>query len=242
MTAPIPVVAGCVVRPRSNEVLLAQRYQPDIPDAHLKWELPGGKIKFCELPEDTIVRELLEEIGLAVQVVALLPHVQTNIWNQSGDLKHTLIICFECHPVREVDIPAPRDRHVSDVNWFHIDEIDWDMTLPGTREFVGCLIQAPRGTTSEIYVRLEKYDSAGRRTHFYEIYQAPTLEGAGTEMIIREASVSRPNPRQRVGSFRFQYKDAVEELRRRLKTRLNRGYVIKDSQPSADVLTAALGL
>ena len=41
-----------------------------------KWEFPGGKLHAGETPEDCIVREIREELALAVEPVAVLAPVR----------------------------------------------------------------------------------------------------------------------------------------------------------------------
>jgi 8-oxo-dGTP diphosphatase len=58
------VVAALILR--GDEVLICQR-RPDQPMA-LKWEFPGGKIEPGETPEQALVRELDEELGIDADI------------------------------------------------------------------------------------------------------------------------------------------------------------------------------
>lgn len=57
------VVAAAIVNDRS-EVLLAQR--PEGKRLAGSWEFPGGKVEHDESPEEALVRELKEELGITV--------------------------------------------------------------------------------------------------------------------------------------------------------------------------------
>jgi len=65
----IPVV--CAILRRDDLILLAQR--PAGKHLALKWEFPGGKVEAGEEPEAAMVRELREELGCEVEIVAGLP-------------------------------------------------------------------------------------------------------------------------------------------------------------------------
>lgn len=66
------IVLGLITN-NKNEILLSQRFDPDIKDAHLKWDLLGGTNEFGESLETTLKREIKEETGLRVKVMNLLP-------------------------------------------------------------------------------------------------------------------------------------------------------------------------
>ncbi len=53
------------VMDREGRVLICQR-RPDQPHAN-KWEFPGGKIEPGESPEEALVRELREELGIEAE-------------------------------------------------------------------------------------------------------------------------------------------------------------------------------
>lgn len=59
-------VVGAVIMNEKDEVLCALR-SPDMLLPNL-WEFPGGKIEEGEAPEETLVREIKEELGCTIQV------------------------------------------------------------------------------------------------------------------------------------------------------------------------------
>ena len=65
------LVAACALIDPDGRVLLAER-PAGRPMAGL-WEFPGGKVEAGERPEQTLVRELKEELGIAVEEACLAP-------------------------------------------------------------------------------------------------------------------------------------------------------------------------
>ena len=65
------LVAACALIDADGRVLLAQRPEGK-PMAGL-WEFPGGKVEAGERPEETLIRELREELGIAVSEPCLAP-------------------------------------------------------------------------------------------------------------------------------------------------------------------------
>ena len=65
------LVAACALVDADDRVLLAQR-PPGKSMAGL-WEFPGGKIEAGERPEDALIRELAEELGITVKEACLAP-------------------------------------------------------------------------------------------------------------------------------------------------------------------------
>jgi 8-oxo-dGTP diphosphatase len=70
-SAKIVLVAACALVDADGRVLLAQRPEGK-PMAGL-WEFPGGKIEDGELPEQSLIRELYEELGITVSEACLAP-------------------------------------------------------------------------------------------------------------------------------------------------------------------------
>jgi 8-oxo-dGTP diphosphatase len=65
------LVAACALVDVDGRVLIAQRPQGK-PMAGL-WEFPGGKVEPGERPEQTLIRELSEELGIDVTEACLAP-------------------------------------------------------------------------------------------------------------------------------------------------------------------------
>ena len=63
------LAVGAVVLREDGAVLLVRRARPP---AIGSWTLPGGKVEDGETPEQAIVREVLEETGLHVEVGPIL--------------------------------------------------------------------------------------------------------------------------------------------------------------------------
>jgi 8-oxo-dGTP diphosphatase len=65
------LVAACALVDPDARVLIAQR--PIGKSMAGLWEFPGGKIEPDERPEDTLIRELKEELGILVNGACLAP-------------------------------------------------------------------------------------------------------------------------------------------------------------------------
>ena len=71
MRTNLVLVAACALVDADGRVLLAQR-PAGKPMAGL-WEFPGGKVEPGETPEQTLIRELSEELGIETQAACLAP-------------------------------------------------------------------------------------------------------------------------------------------------------------------------
>lgn len=71
MSVRLVLVAACALIDPDGRMLIAQR-PPGKSMAGL-WEFPGGKVEPGERPEQTLIRELKEELGIAVKEECLAP-------------------------------------------------------------------------------------------------------------------------------------------------------------------------
>ncbi|WP_062204055.1 (deoxy)nucleoside triphosphate pyrophosphohydrolase [Aureimonas sp. AU12] len=65
------LVAACALLDADNRILMAER--PAGKSLAGLWEFPGGKVEARETPEETLIRELREELGIAVKADCLAP-------------------------------------------------------------------------------------------------------------------------------------------------------------------------
>lgn len=71
MTLKLVFVAACALVDADNRILLAERPQGKALAG--LWEFPGGKVDPGERPEQTLIRELREELGITVEEPCLAP-------------------------------------------------------------------------------------------------------------------------------------------------------------------------
>ena len=71
MSAKLILVAACALIDADGRVLIAQR--PEGKAMAGLWEFPGGKVEAGERPEQSLIRELREELGIVVKEECLAP-------------------------------------------------------------------------------------------------------------------------------------------------------------------------
>ena len=68
---PLLLVAACVLLDGEGRVLIAKR--PEGRSFAGLWEFPGGKVEAGESPEQAVIRELAEELGIDIAAADLSP-------------------------------------------------------------------------------------------------------------------------------------------------------------------------
>ena len=71
MSVRLVLVAACALIDPDGRVLIAQR--PQGKSMAGLWEFPGGKVEPGERPEQSLIRELREELGIVVKEECLAP-------------------------------------------------------------------------------------------------------------------------------------------------------------------------
>ncbi|MER8572669.1 (deoxy)nucleoside triphosphate pyrophosphohydrolase [Mesorhizobium sp. M1338] len=94
------LVAACALVDADGRVLLAQR--PEGKQLAGLWEFPGGKVEPGETPEQCIIRELSEEIGVETDIPCLAP---LTFASHSYEDFHLLMPLFICRRFRGIAHP-----------------------------------------------------------------------------------------------------------------------------------------
>ena len=83
-------VVAAIIR-RDGRILITQRKN----NVHLPglWEFPGGKVETGERPEDSLIRELKEELGIDVKAACLAPFTFASHRYETFHLLMPLYVC-----------------------------------------------------------------------------------------------------------------------------------------------------
>lgn len=133
------VTAAVVVK--DGKVLIAQRKAGS--HMEFKWEFPGGKLEPGETPEECIVREIIEELDMKIEVIDIYKVVKFEYKE-----KDILLLAYQCRLLEG----EGKTLECNDFVWEEIDEL-------AGYEFV------PADTA--IVEKLEK-DALLGRTHNFE--------------------------------------------------------------------------
>jgi 8-oxo-dGTP diphosphatase len=115
----IILVVACALIDRDNRILLAQRPQGKAMAG--LWEFPGGKVEPGETPEQSLVRELTEELGIITQPACLAP---LTFASHAYDDFHLLMPLYICRKYE--GIPMPREGQA--LKWVKAKDLrNWPM-------------------------------------------------------------------------------------------------------------------
>ena len=91
MSVNLVLVAACALIDPDGRVLIAQR--PEGKAMAGLWEFPGGKVETGERPEESLIRELKEELGIVVNEECLAPLTFASHRYPGFDLLMPLYVC-----------------------------------------------------------------------------------------------------------------------------------------------------
>ena len=116
---PIVLVAACALIDTDGRILIAQR--PEGKSLAGTWEFPGGKVEKGETPEQALIRELNEELGIETKETCLAP---LTFASYSYDKFHLLMPLYICR--RFWGVPQPKEGQA--LKWVKSRDLrDYDM-------------------------------------------------------------------------------------------------------------------
>lgn len=118
----------------SGQFLLTQRNQPEDPEVHLKWQIPGGGMEYGEMPEQTLAREMQEELEVSARILFPHPIAKTSLWNLKDRSFHVTLLCYLISIDDQTAFIGDSETHAW--KWYSPEEIASLNVLPLTHEFV----------------------------------------------------------------------------------------------------------
>jgi 8-oxo-dGTP diphosphatase len=110
-----------------NRVLLVRRANPPLQG---EWSIPGGLVETGETTRDAIVREVLEETGLQVEVTELVEVFERILRDEQSRVQyHYVLLDYQC---RVRDGAAQAGSDVSELLWATMSELESFSVAPET--------------------------------------------------------------------------------------------------------------
>lgn len=125
----IPAALALVVN-QNGKYLITLRNDQKNKQTHNKWEIPGGGIEFGETPEDAVIRETKEEVGLDVTIIHKRPIVRNTVWKHPKKRVHVVLLTYVCKMTNTNQRVVMRDKEVLDYRWITSGEIESFDYLP----------------------------------------------------------------------------------------------------------------
>ena len=119
------VAVVAVILDHEGRVLLTRR---NIPPYYGRWVMPGGRISHREHIKKALKREVMEEVGLNIDIEELIEVFEA--FPKRGPTSHYIILFYQARPLgMELTI---NPREVVEARWVTADEYDSYDTPKGT--------------------------------------------------------------------------------------------------------------
>ena len=131
-------VLGLPIR-KDKKFYLTRRNAPGRPAWHKMWQVAGGGLEFGEKPEETLKREMMEELQVTVDIIHPQPIVKTQVWfgKELDEKEDTqLILITYLVDIKKQQPDFSKDDETTKGSWYTFDEALKLDSLPLTDEIL----------------------------------------------------------------------------------------------------------
>ena len=141
-----PLVGVGAVIFRGDSVLIARR---GTPPSYGEWSVPGGLVEVGESLEEALRREVMEEVGIEVEVGDLTAVLDRILTDAGGRIEYHYILMDFCCEWKSGEPMAATD--VMDCRFVPVDALDGFVMTRGTAEVVRRAHAGRRGGRGPVY-------------------------------------------------------------------------------------------
>jgi 8-oxo-dGTP pyrophosphatase MutT (NUDIX family) len=130
-----------------NDAVLMIKKSKDAPNQPNKWEVPGGRIEFGETIDSHIKREVLEEVGLEIEIGNPFDVWTFFIDSKEGNKIQVVVVARICRPKSfNIDLTQQTESdYISESKWIPITQIlEYDIItnmIPTVKKFLEIMRQ-----------------------------------------------------------------------------------------------------
>jgi 8-oxo-dGTP diphosphatase len=125
------LVVACALIDADGRVLLAQR--PEGKSLAGLWEFPGGKVETGETPENSLIRELEEELGIITKAACLAP---LSFASHDYETFHLLMPLYICRRFEG----TPRPQEGQQLKWVRPQDLRKYAMPPADEPLIAALL------------------------------------------------------------------------------------------------------
>lgn len=116
---------------KENKVLLVRDPRENV----VIWEIPGGRMNIDEEPREGLAREIMEELGIEIEVGAVL-HMKQFIQTSEG--KRAFVIVYECHMKNQNAEMTLSEDEVCEIAWVTAEDLPKYPLYPEYKRALDC--------------------------------------------------------------------------------------------------------
>ena len=127
---------------KTGKILLTRRHAPKKKFWHNKWQFAGGELEFGESPEQTLAREIKEELDVTATIIYPYPIVKSIVYKKGmhSDLDETVQLILICYLIdigeQRISFDNDPEKETNSFKWFTVKQALKKDSLPLTHELI----------------------------------------------------------------------------------------------------------